>query len=174
MARQVLFATGDVMAQQAVEKVGVDKHNFARTGRMALYGGGIVSPPLNFSLCALLSQTTPHKPINRLTPPHSRLRPRSHDLVFLPRAPNQLPHTAQPDDRGARADRPDRLRVEQPLLLPVVDGHHGGDGPEGEAREHVLGGAEEELDGVAGRAGGEFQVRAVGASGFGCECCQFG
>ena len=29
------------MAQQAVEKVGVDKHNFARTGRMALYGGGM-------------------------------------------------------------------------------------------------------------------------------------
>ena len=30
------------MAQQAVEKVGVEKHNFARTGRMALYGGGIL------------------------------------------------------------------------------------------------------------------------------------
>lgn len=28
------------MAQQAVEKVGVEKHNLARTGRMALYGGG--------------------------------------------------------------------------------------------------------------------------------------
>ena len=28
------------MAQQGVEKVGLDKHNFARTGRMALYGGG--------------------------------------------------------------------------------------------------------------------------------------
>lgn len=37
---QVLFATGDVMAQQAVERVGLDRHNFARTGRMALYGGG--------------------------------------------------------------------------------------------------------------------------------------
>lgn len=31
------------MAQQAVEQVGVDKHNFARTGRMALYGGGMSS-----------------------------------------------------------------------------------------------------------------------------------
>ncbi|KAL2057916.1 hypothetical protein ABVK25_001533 [Lepraria finkii] len=40
----VLFATGDVMAQQAVEKVGADKHNFARTGRMALYGGCIFGP----------------------------------------------------------------------------------------------------------------------------------
>ncbi len=37
---QLLFATGDVLAQQAVEQVGVEKHNFARTGRMALYGGG--------------------------------------------------------------------------------------------------------------------------------------
>lgn len=40
----VLFATGDVMAQQAVEKVGVDKHSFARTGRMALYGGAVFGP----------------------------------------------------------------------------------------------------------------------------------
>jgi protein Mpv17 len=33
------------MAQQAVEKVGFDKHNLARTGRMALYGGGMFSFP---------------------------------------------------------------------------------------------------------------------------------
>lgn len=46
MPLQVLFATGDVMAQQAVERVGVEKHNFARTGRMALYGGGTL-PPLD-------------------------------------------------------------------------------------------------------------------------------
>lgn len=37
---QILFATGDVMAQHAVERVGLEKHNYARTGRMALYGGG--------------------------------------------------------------------------------------------------------------------------------------
>ncbi|KAI9755520.1 MAG: Protein required for ethanol metabolism [Chaenotheca gracillima] len=41
---QVLFATGDVLAQQAVEKVGVEKHNFNRTGRMALYGGAVFGP----------------------------------------------------------------------------------------------------------------------------------
>ncbi|KZF24234.1 hypothetical protein L228DRAFT_228204 [Xylona heveae TC161] len=40
----VLFGTGDALAQQAVEKVGVDKHNFARTGRMALYGGAVFGP----------------------------------------------------------------------------------------------------------------------------------
>jgi protein Mpv17 len=37
----VLFATGDVMAQQLVEKKGFQNHQFARTGRMALYGGGM-------------------------------------------------------------------------------------------------------------------------------------
>ncbi|KAF2128218.1 hypothetical protein P153DRAFT_424112 [Dothidotthia symphoricarpi CBS 119687] len=37
----VLFATGDVMAQQGVEKRGVDKHDLMRTGRMAAYGGAL-------------------------------------------------------------------------------------------------------------------------------------
>jgi protein Mpv17 len=36
----VLFATGDAMAQQLVEKKGLKNHELARTGRMALYGGG--------------------------------------------------------------------------------------------------------------------------------------
>jgi hypothetical protein len=36
---QVLFGTGDVLAQQVVEKKGFNKHELARTGRMALYGG---------------------------------------------------------------------------------------------------------------------------------------
>jgi protein Mpv17 len=40
----VLFATGDIMAQQGVEKVGVKKHNWNRTGRMAFYGGAIFGP----------------------------------------------------------------------------------------------------------------------------------
>jgi len=40
MCTQILFATGDVMAQQGVEQVGLKKHEWARTGRMALYGGG--------------------------------------------------------------------------------------------------------------------------------------
>ncbi|KAF1988432.1 hypothetical protein K402DRAFT_391663 [Aulographum hederae CBS 113979] len=38
----VLFATGDTMAQQGVERV--EKHDFARTGRMALYGGCVFGP----------------------------------------------------------------------------------------------------------------------------------
>ncbi|RKF66799.1 Protein sym1 [Golovinomyces cichoracearum] len=34
----ILFATGDTMAQQLIEKKGFRKHDAARTGRMALYG----------------------------------------------------------------------------------------------------------------------------------------
>lgn len=36
----VLFAVGDITAQQVVEKKGLEKHEFARTGRMFAYGGG--------------------------------------------------------------------------------------------------------------------------------------
>ena len=38
------------MAQQLVEKVGVDKHSYARTGRMALYGGGKDDLHINCSI----------------------------------------------------------------------------------------------------------------------------
>lgn len=35
----VLFATGDLTAQQLVEKKGLKNHDVSRTSRMALYGG---------------------------------------------------------------------------------------------------------------------------------------
>lgn len=57
----MLFATGDVMAQQAVERIGFDKHNFARTGRMALYGGGespATSTSLSMEICQLITFTS--------------------------------------------------------------------------------------------------------------------
>ncbi|TGZ78682.1 hypothetical protein EX30DRAFT_133922 [Ascodesmis nigricans] len=38
-----LFGTGDVISQQAIEKKG-SAHEFARTGRMALYGGAFFAP----------------------------------------------------------------------------------------------------------------------------------
>jgi len=44
LTTMVLFATGDVMAQQVVEKRGLEKHDLTRTGRMALYGGAIFGP----------------------------------------------------------------------------------------------------------------------------------
>ena len=80
------------------------------------------------------TQLTPCPP----RPLPSNLRPRSHDLVLLPRAADKLPRAAQPDHRRARADGPDRLRVDEPVLLPVLDGRHGGHGPEGEAVGDVL------------------------------------
>ncbi|KAJ9137612.1 Protein sym-1 [Coniochaeta hoffmannii] len=40
----VLFAVGDITAQQLVEKKGFQNHDLARTGRMALYGGTIFGP----------------------------------------------------------------------------------------------------------------------------------
>ncbi|KAK5171890.1 Protein required for ethanol metabolism [Saxophila tyrrhenica] len=40
----VLFATGDTMAQQAIEKRGLKEHNLARTARMAIYGGAVFGP----------------------------------------------------------------------------------------------------------------------------------
>jgi len=42
---QVLFATGDAMAQTAVEKKSLNNYDWARSGRMALYGGGTSSFP---------------------------------------------------------------------------------------------------------------------------------
>ncbi|KAG6039339.1 Protein required for ethanol metabolism [Claviceps citrina] len=40
----VLFATGDVTAQQVVEGRGLGGHDLTRTGRMALYGGCVFGP----------------------------------------------------------------------------------------------------------------------------------
>ncbi|KAF3480605.1 uncharacterized protein GIQ15_05952 [Arthroderma uncinatum] len=40
----VLFGTGDVLAQQLVDRAGIENHDYARTGRMVLYGGAIFGP----------------------------------------------------------------------------------------------------------------------------------
>jgi protein Mpv17 len=78
-----LFAVGDVAAQQLVDKKGLEKHDLARTGRMALYGGGKrpfepptspLYPPSSFPLSRL-----PHPSI-RLTPPFPQI------VVFGPAA----------------------------------------------------------------------------------------
>ncbi|KAL1984287.1 hypothetical protein VTN96DRAFT_9245 [Rasamsonia emersonii] len=39
-----LFGAGDVLAQQLVDRKGFDKHDYARTGRMVMYGGAIFGP----------------------------------------------------------------------------------------------------------------------------------
>ncbi|KAK5663554.1 hypothetical protein OQA88_3985 [Cercophora sp. LCS_1] len=40
----ILFGVGDVIAQQAVDKKGIQNHDFVRTGRMVLYGGAVFGP----------------------------------------------------------------------------------------------------------------------------------
>ena len=75
--KQVLFATGDTLAQQAVEKVGWEKHNLARTGRMALYGGGA-------SVLAL----TPFSPSQSSQPHPQPPFPRAHHPFPNPEAKN--------------------------------------------------------------------------------------
>jgi len=40
----VLFGAGDILAQQVVDRVGIENHNYARTGRMVLYGGVLFGP----------------------------------------------------------------------------------------------------------------------------------
>ncbi|KAK5634918.1 hypothetical protein RRF57_010630 [Xylaria bambusicola] len=44
----VLFAVGDITAQQGIEKKGLEKHEFVRTGRMFAYGGGMSFFQLRF------------------------------------------------------------------------------------------------------------------------------
>ncbi|KAL1994446.1 hypothetical protein VTN49DRAFT_1916 [Thermomyces lanuginosus] len=39
-----LFGAGDVLAQQLVDRKGLDKHDYGRTGRMILYGGAVFGP----------------------------------------------------------------------------------------------------------------------------------
>jgi protein Mpv17 len=41
---QILFSTGDVLAQQLVEKRGFEAHDPMRTARMGAYGGGTALP----------------------------------------------------------------------------------------------------------------------------------
>jgi len=40
----LLFGSGDILAQQVVDQVGIENHDYARTGRMVLYGGVIFGP----------------------------------------------------------------------------------------------------------------------------------
>ncbi|KAL1409852.1 Protein required for ethanol metabolism [Vanrija albida] len=49
----VLFATGDIIAQQAVEKKGLKNHDLARTGRIVVWGAGIFAPLVTVWLRAL-------------------------------------------------------------------------------------------------------------------------
>ncbi|KAI9344725.1 hypothetical protein BD770DRAFT_397376 [Pilaira anomala] len=47
LSTAVLFGAGDVIAQQAVEKQGWQKHDFQRTFRMSAFGGVFAGPVLS-------------------------------------------------------------------------------------------------------------------------------
>ncbi|KAI1827835.1 hypothetical protein F4861DRAFT_291415 [Xylaria intraflava] len=49
----VLFAVGDVAAQQAIEKKGIEKHEYIRTARMFAYGGAVFGPAATTWFAAL-------------------------------------------------------------------------------------------------------------------------
>ncbi|KAK3984875.1 hypothetical protein QBC44DRAFT_7437 [Cladorrhinum sp. PSN332] len=44
ISTSILFSVGDITAQQLVDKRGLSKHDYLRTGRMALYGGLVFGP----------------------------------------------------------------------------------------------------------------------------------
>ena len=118
----VLFATGDVMAQQLVEKKGVKKHDMMRTGRMALYGGGQSSRRM------LISSPSPMLIIYN----NSCLRSSCNSLVQIPPTQDR-PSQQEPRDRRPCCMRPARLRAHQPIHLPQQHGDHGGLFAQGEA-----------------------------------------
>lgn len=86
----VLFGAGDVIAQQAVDKKGLEKHDLARTGRMVLYGGGesiFVLPFLpGHSLFQRESTSQPASPFRPLTTESIANRPPPKKAVFGPAA----------------------------------------------------------------------------------------
>lgn len=145
------------MAQHLVEKKGLRNHEFGRTVRMGLYGGGTSLPSPRSSPARL----------TRLRPSH--LRPGRDQVVPVPAEQDRAPEQ-EARDRSARRRRPDRLRVGKPGLVPQQHGHHGRRQPQGEAGEELRVGAEEQLDGVAVGAGGQLLRRAVAASRPGRQC----
>ncbi|TFK99320.1 hypothetical protein BDV98DRAFT_650808 [Pterulicium gracile] len=58
----VLMGTGDILAQQAIEKKGRD-HDFARTARLAFYGGFLFGPAISkwYQLLNSIKFATPTK-----------------------------------------------------------------------------------------------------------------
>ena len=121
----MLFAVGDIAAQQGVEKKGLKKHDPVRTGRMALYGGCEYNPSVLFSsdglsfLALLLSAGADR--ISLL----SRLRPRSHHMVWLVVPQGHAPQQARGDVGAARLG-PAHLCACDDRCLSQQHGHHGG------------------------------------------------
>ena len=104
---------------------------------------------------------------------YSCFRSRSHGLVRLSPAPH-CPPVGESDHRRSRPYGSTRLCIDQSLRFPEQHGLHGRVESGRQAAEHVLPCTGEELDAVAGGAGGQLQVCAAAASGVGGELCQSG
>lgn len=74
------------MAQQGVERVGIDKHDYARTGRMALYGGGA-------------SHRSFAQSQRKISPKHSKLI--SHHQLDQPSLAPQLQYGSNSSKKGS-------------------------------------------------------------------------
>ena len=152
---QVLFATGDTMAQQGVERRGLDKHDLARTGRMAAYGG-CTSPLPPYPYPSAILTTTPR-----------HLRPRRNKMVRLPRQARK-PAIHKRHHPRARSLRPVPLRALQHGPLPLHHGLHGGQLARPAPQGRLSAGLPEELDGLAVGPVYQLQIRAPGDARLGC------
>lgn len=125
----MLFAAGDVIAQQGVERIGIQKHNYARTGRMTLYGGG-TSP-----LASNSSRKLASSPLFLLLETHysiSYLRPCRNDLVSAPFHTRET-RLSEQNPCCACDRRPGPLRTHELVCFPE---HHGYPREEGSCEEN--------------------------------------
>jgi hypothetical protein len=106
------------MAQQLVEKKGLKNHELARTGRMALYGGGKFASSVLWADIPLTSILC------------SYLRTCCNNLVQIPTEQNSV---AKQEPRNCRQSRcrPNHLCQHQLVRLPQQHGDHGGVEPQG-------------------------------------------
>lgn len=149
------------MAQQLIERAGRDKHNYARTGRMALYGGGQLHPPSAIRTIPTDFSRAQNTYLTLFTTSHSRFRPRGYNLVQIPPTKNHLPKPKS-HNRHPRPCRPVCFCDHQHVRLLEQYGDHGGFEPHREIKEHIWHRPGKKLDGLARGAVSEFQVCAVG------------
>lgn len=115
MTTAVLFATGDITAQQLVEKRGIQKHDLTRTGRMALYGGCKKPAPCLFLSLLLI--------ITFFLTYHTHFADLSSLGVFGPAATTWLGFLARRVNfKGPRITTLARVACDQTLFAPIAIG----------------------------------------------------
>ena len=103
----MLFAAGDTLAQQAVEKKGFANHDLPRSGRMALYGGGKHALSLLEDIQADLG---------------SDIWAGCHQMVSILAEKDQSPEP-QRHHRSSSSGRSDVLCYDQSRVLPFDHGY---------------------------------------------------